>query len=492
MLRLLRSLSVAFEIFFVSFWTCPIVAKRFAVSLDKAIKPEAEKAGNLISQKRFVPENASLEKLHMEPNLSTVQDSIREKSSMVEMYPGNSSQEVLGERRNGTSRTSVQQTLTHTSYLQTQEDGGGGRVPGICSKIGLLISAFFFAFCSWCINIFGRDSCLGKALQSVGIGVQYIGKLTVVVHNAVTVDKAAMGGVVRLSCGRSSVQLEGETGDREEIVDLEIPKNEKHLSIEWVKRSKGTCLAITKLKIEDILGFAETGERRTVALHAKNIAVDPIVSVTFEMEFYKENESESEADSRHRLTKDPPDKSHKKKSVKSDRHSLSERPHAKKSHHAQPSERNHHEELTMLALGVRGPVVKQQAMGKETNLYLAVYQGAGRDAIPKTMHPDPKDAWKFWYIGWWNSKSSFENSEKPDQCIDVLRVSTVHAIPEKDSDFCVRWLDVNKEKQQMFLSKVDRSRDVWVESLHLFITELRVARKYAKTGTHSAEDSGSV
>merc|ERR1719161_3459499 len=95
---------------------------------------------------------------------------------------------------------------------------------------------------------------------------------------------------------------------------------------------------------------------------------------------------------------------------------------------------------------------------------------------PKSHSGDTKQAIVSWCLGWWKEEMDFDKWQKPLGCVSMLRVTNVYPVPDKPNVFCIRHVLKSRDKEDMFLSKVDRSRDVWVESVHLFIEQLRSSK----------------
>jgi len=78
------------------------------------------------------------------------------------------------------------------------------------------------------------------------------------------------------------------------------------------------------------------------------------------------------------------------------------------------------------------------------------------------------------YLGLWSDKHDWEAEREPESKIALLRIKSVHAHPALDDAFLINEVTKsNGETRSYTFFHVDRSRDVWVQTLTLLINNER-------------------
>lgn len=81
------------------------------------------------------------------------------------------------------------------------------------------------------------------------------------------------------------------------------------------------------------------------------------------------------------------------------------------------------------------------------------------------------------YIGVWSDKKDWENRREPTHMIYLLRIRSVQAHPSMDDSFMINEVLRSGSIQQYTFFHVDRSRDVWVQTLSLLINNERESKE---------------
>jgi len=126
----------------------------------------------------------------------------------------------------------------------------------------------------------------------------------------------------------------------------------------------------------------------------------------------------------------------------------------------------------LLAQACRGNLEKVGAWGAKDPVYVAV---KGPPAVNKLC------------LGVWRSEKSFEKNEQETLMIDLLRVVSVQVHPSYDEAFVVNYVPSPNEKKQLTLLRVDRPREVWVETLSLLIKLARDKKEASKKGARKGK-----
>merc|ERR1719343_1812931 len=85
-----------------------------------------------------------------------------------------------------------------------------------------------------------------------------------------------------------------------------------------------------------------------------------------------------------------------------------------------------------------------------------------------------------WIMGIWFDRSAWEASQQPDRVIDLMKVQSIMADPDEVNTFAIKYYDERRFLSEYRFRRIDRSRDVWVESLQKIIHAVREQRKEEK------------
>ncbi|CAK9100157.1 unnamed protein product [Durusdinium trenchii] len=73
----------------------------------------------------------------------------------------------------------------------------------------------------------------------------------------------------------------------------------------------------------------------------------------------------------------------------------------------------------------------------------------------------------------YKDESQCRKGDNPEVEVELLKVLSVQPDPARKEVFIINYLEKNKVKQRLTFSRIDRSRDIWVEMLTLLITMIR-------------------
>lgn len=125
-------------------------------------------------------------------------------------------------------------------------------------------------------------------------------------------------------------------------------------------------------------------------------------------------------------------------------------------------------DLEVLRDACAGPLDHFQEMGRVVGVYVAI------------LGPP---AQKKYAIGVWQTKGDYEERHKPLETIDLMHVKGVQPDPSRGNIFMINYVEkskVRKDKEEDHKSvfrTIDRSRDAWVEMLHLLLKKLHAERE---------------
>lgn len=132
-------------------------------------------------------------------------------------------------------------------------------------------------------------------------------------------------------------------------------------------------------------------------------------------------------------------------------------------------------EMEVLKHACAGPLEVFEGLGKTQAVYMAVR------GPPQSRH---------WTLGVWNDQGDFESEANPLRQIDITKIQSVQADPTRHHVFVVNYFDDARMRQTMTFRRIDRARDVWVEILHLMVTQARSKQLGAKSEKRTTRGSG--
>lgn len=381
---------------------------------------------------------------------------------------------------NGTSKNS----LPEAAFIETTGAKLSMREMNSSSDIFIYI---FLAVCVLLLAAFARKVKvnyrayfgIGQFLRKVGYDDFDTFTLSVLVDSVeyLGAEKYAL----KISCGQNSSQTSFVKESREihETLEIRILQGSGRLLVSMVN-IKGKPLASKSLTIKEVQKLSRHNKRTVLTLNKcdKHMTSDVKANVTFFVQ--SANDSGDEADSMFAgcdTTNFSPEMQLLLKSTasnsrqgKDDSTTEQENVDAKATTEESP--------LELLAAACKGTVKLCGSMGHVKDYYMAVYK-ADKDGNPKDYVAGTTADLLAWHFGWWQDEASFMRKEPPVGSIAMLRITNVHAVPEKQKkdNFCIRHVNKNKQKEDLFFKKVDRSREVWVECLHLFLEQLWKLRK---------------
>lgn len=122
-------------------------------------------------------------------------------------------------------------------------------------------------------------------------------------------------------------------------------------------------------------------------------------------------------------------------------------------------------ELELLGIACAGPLELFGKNGQRQPVYVAAI---GPPISRRLM------------LGIWNQKSDLEHRLPPTEEVDLLKVEGIQADPQRTDVFVISHFDKNRVPKKMFLRRVDRARDVWVDMLLMLVRKSREAKDAKK------------
>lgn len=132
-------------------------------------------------------------------------------------------------------------------------------------------------------------------------------------------------------------------------------------------------------------------------------------------------------------------------------------------------------EMEVLKHACAGPLERFEGLGKTHGVYVGVI------GPPTSRH---------WVLGIWLNKADFESKDPPIEQVDLLKIQSVQADPERLHVFVVNYFDSHRVHQALTFRRVDRARDVWVEILHILVVKAHEQKHSRKTISASVKEGG--
>ncbi|UKJ87851.2 hypothetical protein MACJ_000291 [Theileria orientalis] len=112
------------------------------------------------------------------------------------------------------------------------------------------------------------------------------------------------------------------------------------------------------------------------------------------------------------------------------------------------------ERLVLLSFSLEGPLIAKENYASQMR-YFKTYQKGGK-----------------WYWSFWNSKPECRANRRPQGSVYLLSISTILKHPTDYTVFYVKY-HTKDGPRNLFFKTVDRSRDIWTDSLYMFIHSMR-------------------
>ncbi|AFZ80219.1 hypothetical protein BEWA_030720 [Theileria equi strain WA] len=112
------------------------------------------------------------------------------------------------------------------------------------------------------------------------------------------------------------------------------------------------------------------------------------------------------------------------------------------------------EKIILFSFSLEGPIIAKKGYASQMLYFKAVHTNGA------------------WYWNFWKSKEECRRNVKYEGSIPILSISTVLRHPTDYTFFYVRYYSKEGSHDLIFKS-VDRSRDIWADSLYMFIENVR-------------------
>mmetsp|Transcript_89406 Transcript_89406/g.224829 ORF Transcript_89406/g.224829 Transcript_89406/m.224829 type:complete len:357 (-) Transcript_89406:115-1185(-) len=336
-------------------------------------------------------------------------------------------------------------------------DVGGG---GCVALLVALCVAFGLFKCSQCRM---RDCpCLKWCLRAAGADSFEDFDLFVVVHEVLVSASDQTEMVVRVHAGEESATTEPHKRVFQQPMSIFVEQGTEKIEVEILDSWGTNRWAKTEVDIDEILK-AEGGFRDRVfpMKSSRRGFAQPRVKLTM----YKSGSGEDEEEG---LLKNI--------EVSEDHAGMMVRDHLQKVQQAAAlaSEADGEgetlmkralSEIELLASACAGYVERLEGWGKKEKVWVA----AQRDG-KKKKH----------FFGVWRERRLQEEGEEPVEKLDLLKIKSVQADPRQDISFMIFEMQRDGSTKQHQFFRIDRARDVWVQTLALLIKEARDKKASAK------------
>lgn len=322
--------------------------------------------------------------------------------------------------------------------------------------IGLLLRGFSggfwifggtaFALCAIC-GIYKCAKCRLRDLNCIKSCLRFLGsdkfsdfEMMMLIQEAHFVSKREKNSVfVRVNAGSQTVETDRSTnGIFQQPIVLFVEQGTPQICVSLVS-SDGSVFAVLKLDPNDIvLNKDFVMEKEYTMKQKKKDVLNPRIKLTIhtgvdeEENLLKGLETSPEADLliRKKLQATP----------------------------KTPGETSNMSELDLLVKSCSGPLEMFGNWGKIEKKYVAIigppFEKRHRLCI-------------------WKDEKAQEKMERPEMMIDVRKILNVMPDPGRANVFILDYVDKAKAKKKVTFRRIDRTRDVWVEMLHLVINIVR-------------------
>jgi len=334
------------------------------------------------------------------------------------------------------------------------------RVSGLGGDSNGLL-AIIFACCIGfglykCAQFRLRDcSCLKWCLRASGTDSFEDFELFVIVHEVVFTATEEKSTVVRLSAGDQVVATEPHKRWFQQPLSILIEQGTETLEVDIMNQSGKQRLGTLALDITDIL---ETEGGYTERLFSVKSCRQGFTNPKVKMSVHVA-ESDEEVGLLGSIE------------VSEDHAGMMVREHLNKvqraatsSHHPKDEIKERLSESCLLASACSGHLELLANWGSKDKVWVLVKQIKGKKP----------------FLGVWKDRHDQENGKEPVYRIDLLKVTNVQPHPAQDACFVINEAvrDGPPRKYQFF--RLDRSRDVWVQTLSLLIGQVRKKKEESR------------
>lgn len=271
------------------------------------------------------------------------------------------------------------------------------------------------------------------------------------VHEASFVSKREKSSVVvRVQAGSQEVTTDrSRNGMYHQPLAVFVEQGTPHITVSLIGND-GSTLAVLKLVTVDIVeNHMDIIDKVYIMKQKKKDLLNPRIKLSLSMDSILDEEKNLFADMNMSPETDMLIRKQKQIQAQSPAVSGSEK-------------KEELSELELLAKSCAGPLEMFGSWGSILNKFVAV------------IGPPVEKKYRFCI---WDTKQASETQEKPEMVIDVRKVLNVIPDPGRSDVFTLDYVDANKLKKKLTFRRIDRTRDVWVEVLHLLIKLVREAKK---------------
>jgi len=112
---------------------------------------------------------------------------------------------------------------------------------------------------------------------------------------------------------------------------------------------------------------------------------------------------------------------------------------------------------------------------------LDVFEGLGKtDTVYAAVVGPPLQ--RKYVFAIWASEREYELKAKPVREVEILRIRSIQADPDRGNVFLLSYFDKERVSQRLNFRRIDRARDVWVNTLQILVKMLHAKKKRNKQG----------
>lgn len=322
--------------------------------------------------------------------------------------------------------------------------------------IGLVVFCLCLPFIGWYCRSCGLRSipCIRRCFRTIGVDNFDDFEVSFVVHEATASSSSGKHNFrVRISAGRHHVQTEcRSTKVFQENLLLPVEQGVREVRVELIDGSawRRSVLAVLVLDPYKDIFLSKGVSDKVFSMRSKQGVSSPQVKLTFCLQKSSDEESGILAGSSSScaernldfLVSEQLRKVGWKEKV-----------------------RDPVQQLNFLANACCGPLERFGLVGEKQSCWLGI------------KGPPKQRGFK---IGIWKDEAGFHSGKDAWLEVDVVRIAGIKPDPGRPEVFFIYYIDEKRVRQNVVLRRVDRTREVWVRMLTMFISDVRALMQQAK------------
>jgi hypothetical protein len=331
-----------------------------------------------------------------------------------------------------------------------------------------IIAGSFLAICAVCglykcSSLRMRDcSCIKRCMRATGTDQFDDFELTLLVHEVTyTASQLKMHTKVRVTAGDHVVSTDqSNRGVYQQIVQLLVEQGAKEVKLELMDADKSKVLAVKRLDVmKDIL---DPKNRETEMVYSmkqqSKVVLNPKIKITKILD----SDGNMEQGLLAGINVSPEANIMLRQQIQKEKAEFSsgdENSAGVSGSDAVGSMAQDMSQVDLLMKVCKGPLEKFGSWGRRSNVYIA------------TRGPPHQ---RKYTLGVWKSQADFEKNIAPDIEVDLMKILGVmpDPHPKRVDVFVINYVKDN-QKDRLTFRRIDRNRDVWVETFLVLIKTLR-------------------